>query len=62
LERFASILRQPPFNIVFSLLEEHIDEFFKLFGHNLRKLLPEKQDKWIERYLQQSYEMLKKLL
>jgi len=24
--------------------------FFK-FGYNLRKLLPEKQDKWIERYL-----------
>jgi len=61
LERL-DILRQPPSDIVFSsLLEEHIDVFFKLFGHNLRKL-PEKQDKWIEGYLQQSYEMLKELL
>ncbi|XP_018407148.1 PREDICTED: uncharacterized protein LOC108783153 [Cyphomyrmex costatus] len=50
LERIADALCQPPPNIVLPpppSQEDHIDAFLKLFGHNLRKLSPEKQDEWI---------------
>ncbi|KYN06217.1 hypothetical protein ALC62_02809, partial [Cyphomyrmex costatus] len=63
LERIADALCQPPPNIVLPpppSQEDHIDAFLKLFGHNLRKLSPEKQDEWMQRYLNMSYEMLKK--
>jgi len=61
LERIANALSQPLPNITLPPPpeEDHIDAFLKLFGYNLRKLLPEKQDEWIQRYLQLSYEMLK---
>lgn len=49
LERIANALSQPLPNITLPPPpeEDYIDAFLKLFGYNLRKLLPEKQDEWI---------------